>query len=216
MTEFTYFSCNPKVNTIELPSFILRLVFSCWTCWRCSWQRPSWGYPGGSSPVPPPSSSHWLGSWSRPDVTARQVLKCLDLSTDLEQNPNHYDTTHTYLFHVQTQTQSWLTKTHFTPLFSPPLPHSKKASIDLTQCLKWKTAERVIKRRGSLCGKWELSHLAVAERWCMISASLDKKVSPPVVSSLQLSWHWNAARLSDFKPKYLSKGSYQATSVSCM
>lgn len=29
-----------------------------------------------------------------------------------------------------------------------------------------------------------------------------------------LSWHWNAARLTDFEPKYLSKASCQAPSVS--
>lgn len=43
--------------------------------WQSSWPRAGGVYPGGSSPLPPPSL--WLGRWSRPDVTARQVLKYL-------------------------------------------------------------------------------------------------------------------------------------------
>lgn len=119
-----------------------------------------------------------MGWWSRPDVIALQVFQYLPQQRTFQQTwnkiQNHYDTTHTCLFHIQTQTQSWLTQTN---THSPPrsAPHSKKASTDLKQCLKWKTAERDIKRRGSLCRKWELSHLAVTERCRMISASLDKK-----------------------------------------
>lgn len=54
--------------------------------------------------------------------------------TDTEPHPSHYDTTHTCVFHVWTQTQSLLAQTHFYTLLHA-LPYSKKASTDLKQCL---------------------------------------------------------------------------------
>lgn len=112
-------SRHPDANTIELSSVKIRPVFSRWTCRWCSWQRAGGGYPGGSSPIPPPSL--WLGWWSRPDVIAGQVLKYLSERCAIQQTWNKNlkrDITHTCLFHVQTQTQSWLLQKH---LFFPSM-----------------------------------------------------------------------------------------------
>lgn len=80
--------------------------------------------------------------------------------------------------------------------------------------------ERDETRGGSLCRKWELSHLADAERRRMVSAFLPtrthKKVSPPpVVSGLQLSWHRSAARLSEFQTQiFIWRGLTEAIHLS--
>lgn len=181
MTDFTCFTFHPDANTIELSSVKIRPVFSCWTCRRCSWQRAGGGYPGGSSPIPPPSL--WLGWWSRPDVIAGQVLKYLSEQCTIQQtwnaNPKRYDITHTCLFHVQTQTQSWLLQKPYFSLYA--LPHSKKASTDLRPCFN---SERQHAERN----KDKREVYAECEN-CHISATSDKKyhlLSPAAHSSLTL------------------------------
>lgn len=72
--------------TIEQSPVKMKPTFSCWTCCWCSWQRAGWGYPGGSSPVPPPSL--WLGWWSGPDVIAGKVSKHLPRQHAFQQTQN--------------------------------------------------------------------------------------------------------------------------------
>lgn len=82
------------------------------SCWRCSLWRAGWGCPGGFSPAPPHSLS--MGWWSRPDAIARQVFKYTPGRCAFQQTWNKIQTimiTRTYLFHIQTQTQSWLSQT---------------------------------------------------------------------------------------------------------
>lgn len=192
-------------------------MFSCWTCCWCSWQRAGWGYPGGSSPVPPPSL--WLGWWCRPDVIARQVFKYLPGQCTFQQTWNKIQTIMIPLippYSTSKPRHKAGSRRHTLHFFSLPEPHSKKASTDLKQCLEAKDSrERHKEKRKSMQKVRTVtpgSRRKLSDDFCLCW----QKVSPLAVSSLQLSWHWNAARLSDFKPKYLSKGPYQATSVSSM
>ncbi len=190
-------------------------MFSCWACWWCSWQRAVWGYPGGSSPVPPPSL--WLGWWSRPDVTARQVMKKLGRSdrpwnkiqtimiplipTYSTSKPRHKAGPRRHTLHL---------------FFSSSLASFEESPHWFKAVFKVKDSrERHKEKRKSMQKVRTVtpgSRRQMLHDFCLSW----QKVSPPVVGSLRLPWHWYAARLSDFKPKYLSKGSYQATSVSCM
>lgn len=181
MTDFTYFTCQPNANTIELSSFKIRPVFSCWSSRWCSWQRAGGGYPDGSSPIPPPLL--WPGWWFRPDViwfwntrahsarsngTKIQNVILLLLPAYPTSKPRH---------------KAGSCKNTFNP---PPLLCliQRKASTDLRQCLKVRDGRQRNKaRRKSVQNvrksTWQLHKDDFCHLW--------QKVSPPVVSGSQLS-----------------------------
>lgn len=210
MTDFAYFTGNPKASTIELSSVRIRPIFSCWTC--C-------GVLGrGQAEVTQVvlllfhlPRSQWADDPDQTWSLGRFLNTCPGSTRSsrpgTKSKPLWY---HSYLLIPHPNPDTKLAHA------DNPAPHSKKASTDLKQCLKVKDSrERHKEKRKSVQKARTVtpgSRRTMSDDFCLSR----QKVSPPVVSSLQLSWHWNAARLSDFKPKYLSKGSYQATSVSCM